>query len=293
MIYSLESKFKGAFLCGLLAENLAINSNNAYSLNLQLFPSFNIAVEGLKNIVNNQGLNLNLWFEYLREKRTENLRSNQPINTSCMAIINLPFFLFYHENSAALNDNLEKTIKFWQDKNISTENISLWGYIIKVVLDNISYCKNIVDKTIKIMTKNQLFIPDILLKISNFIDQKTPFAQVSKYLAHNCNQNSRAIFQALYCFASIPNDFSACILRALKNDYQPKTTAILTGILWGLHNSFYNIPLTWRLSLKTSSLAIEINKLCEHLFALWTGNYNSSRINPHQACYSPYIVQAR
>jgi hypothetical protein len=293
MIYSLASRFKGALLGCLISETLENNHNNLDFSGYQPSAPFQIAIFGTKSIIDYGELNLKSWLINLSNNQVNCLKLKNTANSSQTAIASIPVALFYYQNLTNLTNNLQLAMDLWQDPDLSRENVLLWGYVIKIILDNELSPHQIISQIKAVMEKKQLSLPDILLQIDSYIQQKSPLAQLSHYLDSNYHPNLGAIAQSLYFFATIPDDFRLCLERTLQTSYQPKLTATLTATLLGLYNSDNNIPLSWRLSLKESPWGQKIETLSENLLAVWSGSYHLKKINSDQACYSPGVIQAR
>jgi hypothetical protein len=293
MIYSLVSRFKGGLVGALLGENLASNQGN---INLSAYqPSYplQVAMAAAKSTINCGRLDLKSWLINLGNSQGGCLQKKNTANSSQTAIASLPIALFCYENLTNLQENLQLAINLWQRPDLEAENVLIWGYTINIILQNQLNVNQLVSQIRAIMDIKQLSMPKLLTDIDIYIQHKSPLAEVANYLHRNCNPHGGAIAQALYCFATVPNDFGLCVKRALQSNYQPQLTATLAGSLSGLYNSYTNIPWPWRAQVKQSALGKEMEGLSERLFAVWSGCYQPEEIAHHQACYAPGMIQAR
>lgn len=271
MIYLLQDRFKGALLGALLGENLALNEGKLNFSLYQLSLALQLAIAGGESIINYKDLNIKSWLINLTNNQVSYGKFKTAMGSGETAIANIPVALFYYENLTNLTENLKLGINLWQDPSLPLENVLWWGYVIKIILENKFFPNQIISQIKGIMEEKQLVMPEILLQIDNYIEQKYSLHQVSKYLSRNCNYQEVAMAQALYCFATIPDDFRLCLQRTLKTTYQPQLTATLTSTLLGLYNGYSNIPLDWRFSLQESLWGKQIEILSENLVAVWCG----------------------
>ena len=293
MNYSLVSRFKGGLLGALLGENLASNQG---IINLSSYqPSYplQIAMAAAKSTIDCSRLDLKSWLITLGNSQVGCLQKRNTASSSQTAIASLPIAIFCYENLTSLNENLQLAIDLWQHPDLEAENVLIWGYAIKIILQNQVNINQLIKQITAIMEVKQLSVPKVLARIDGYIQKQSPLAEVANYLHRNCNNHFGAIAQALYCFTTVPDDFGLCLKRTLQSNYQTQLTATLVGSLSGLYNSYTNIPWDWRSQVKQSALGKEMERLSESLFALWSGCYQPEWIDDHHACYSPGIIQAR
>ena len=293
MNYSLVSRFKGGLIGALLGENLASLQG---SINLSSHqPSYplQIAMAATKSTIDCSRLDLKSWLITLGNSQVGCLQKRNTANSSQTAIASLPLAIFCYENLTDLNKNLQLAIDLWQHPEGGAENVLIWGYAIKIILQDQVNINHLIKQITAIMAGKQLSMPKILPEIDSYIQHKSPIAEVANYLHRNCNPHFGAIAQALYCFMTVPDDFDLCLKRTLQSNYQTRLTATLVGSLSGLYNSYTNIPWPWRVQVKQSALGKEMERLSESLFALWSGCYQTELRDHGHACYSAGIIQAR
>lgn len=282
MIFSCLSKFKGALIGALIGENLAINQGK---INFDLYePSSGLkkAMLGIKTLNNYSHLDFQSWLTNLDKNQVDLLKIKNSNNMSEIIISILPLTLFYYKNLDNITENLYVIESLCFDADFSRENLLIWVYIIKILLENQFNINHLIDVIKPLMNLEKSLNMEILSKIDSYLKTKSTLIEVSDYLQDNCDPNSMAIFQALYCFMAIPNDFSFCLKRCLYTKNQTQLTTTLTGILLGLYNSYDNVPFSWRLKIQQSLKGKEMLECSEVLFATWSGNYSLERINPQE-----------
>jgi ADP-ribosylglycohydrolase len=284
MIYSLESKFKGAFIGALIGENLAINQGKINLDKLDKYePSYalKMLILGTKTIKKNSQLDVKSWIINLNKNKCNLIQKKDSNYIGEMLMAIFPVTLFYYKNEQTFLENLHLIKQLFCDSDLFLENVLIWGYLVKIILENQFSISQLIDQlnTVTIIDLKKSLILEILVKIDDYIKKKSSLIEVSDYLKHNCYPNLAFVFQALYCFTSVQCDFYLSIKRSLYSKEQTQLITTLTGILLGLYNGYNQVPFNWRRKVKQSLLGQEMLELSEMLFANWSGGYFSERIN--------------
>jgi hypothetical protein len=292
MIPSLQSRFKGAIIGALIAQYQLNNNQKINDYSWDNSPYLHFTIAGLKSIINQKQFDLKSWqlnlanTGYFWEKK-------QKCSSSQTAIITLPICLFCYENFTELKENLLEVIKLCQNPDLPSENVLIWANVIKMILDNKFQPNYFIEQIIINLEIKESYLVNLLTQIQVFIREKTPLFVVSSYLQRNCESNFQGIAQSFYGFATLPNNFSLGVQRAMQTTCQPELTTILTAILLGLYLGYDHLPLIDLLGVKQLSLGKELEKLSDELFAIWGGCYSTQRILPSNPWEAVDIIQRR
>ncbi len=292
MIYSLQSRFQGAIIGALIAEYIL---HNQYSYDKNTFvisPYLQFAVAGIKSIINQKDFALQSW--QLNLANTEDFwEKKQKFTSSQTALITFPIYLFCYENFTELKENLLEVIKLCQNPDLPPENVLIWANLIKIILENKFQSDYFVEQIILNLEIKEQSLVNLLTQIQIWIREKTSLFVVSSYLQRNCEPNFLSMAQSLYCFATLPDNFSLGVQRAMRFTKQPQLTTSLTAILFGLYLGYDYLPWKDRLQVKQLSLGGELEKLSHQLFAVWRGDYLIDTFSQASPCELQGVIQAK
>jgi hypothetical protein len=268
------NQIKGAISGAIIGDNLARFPDDNFQRVIEDFsPCINIALTGIKSIVNSWEFNQKSWLMHIANDYPNYLKYKSNFNLAETAISLSPLICYSYDNERQLELDLEEGIKLWLKSEFNENVIKFWAFILTEILskkinfhreffikiDSNDY--NLTEefselKIIKEAILNQLTLTDLSSKFSQKIDPET-----------------RVIYQAIYFFISLPNDFYLSLRRSTNINYQPILTSTLTGFLLGLNNGYLAIPYKYRYHLESQTIYDQIEQLSFGLIETWTGQY--------------------
>lgn len=299
MRYSLLSQFRGALLGSLVGEILGSNKGRMPSrLLLRASPAQDnqplvapfatqlnwsqIATYGIESLIHCGRLDLEDW--QLRSSKVESLSLlKNTASSSEAALATLPIALFFHDDQGKLRQQLQQAAAHWQQTD-ENEGVLAVGYAIALALtEKLNY--NLIPQILNYLGNAQTQLGQQLQQVQNLIDKGATLNTAVHQLRLEAKLQGgtdtvSAIALAFYCFLSTPEDFRLSLSRASRIAYQPQLTSALTGALAGAYNSNIGIPIGWRLEANQINISTQRLKLSEQLFAVWSGAYGVSVIEP-------------
>jgi hypothetical protein len=284
MRYSLISRFRGtlfgAFLGGSVTSGGVIEPQN--------YPNFGrMAILGTQSLINLGRLDLDDWIARQQQASLD-------LTPTEIIIATLPVALFYHENPIKLRKNLLSLLKIWGEDPVVRDGTLAVGYTIALALTEKLDPLTLIPETIAFLQETPTSIPKKLLRIQNLLAQGAGLERVqAEFTGKETLSNTIAI--AFYCFLSTLEDFRLAVLRAThKGDSKQQathpiaySTGVITAALSGAYNTTAGMPLNWRVfflenNSPTSELTSfeEMLELADALVAVWSGLYNSIRLDP-------------
>ncbi|MGB3204861.1 MAG: ADP-ribosylglycohydrolase family protein [Crinalium sp.] len=306
MKYSLLNRFRGALLGSVLGE---MKGSQYLEQNcLELLP-VKLGAEIATNIeIKNQ-----LPWSYLAVSCAQSLIScgrldledlvkhsyyvlPEKISASCseVAIATLPVGLFFHENEVTLQQKLTIAASVLMRDCDNSLGVLAVGYAIAQALTEKLHPISLIPQILTYLDDAETPFTQQLSIVQTQLAQGAALEKVVNQLCRNGCHSTTPIALALYCFLSTPQDFRLSLLRALRTNYHPQTTAALTGALSGAYNSLLGIPLGWRIAWNYHN-KLEVIQLAESLLAVWSGvydlstNYDCDRV----AIAAPRVIQPR
>jgi len=294
MRYSLISRFRGtlfgAFLGGSLTSGGGIEPQN--------YPNFGrMAILGTQSLINLGRLDLDDWIARQQEASLD-------LTPTEIIIATLPVALFYHENPIKLRKNLLSLLKIWGEDPVVRDGTLAVGYTIALALTEKLDPLTVIPQTIAFLQETPTSIPKKLLRIQNLLAQGAGLERVqAEFTGKETLSNTIAI--AFYCFLSTLEDFRLAVLRAThKGDSKQQathptaySTGVITAALSGAYNTTAGMPLNWRvLFLENNSPTSELTSfeemlgLADALVAVWSGLYNSIRLDPKELTEEEYAI---
>jgi hypothetical protein len=271
MRYLLESRFKGAFLGGLLGETLAQSSQPQYPVIHHFAQS---VVPGATSLVKLGKFDINDWFEIYQQKFTD-------LETSQIIFATIPLSLFCHENPVKLHHNLLQILKNWDSNPEVRDSTLAIGYAIAQSLTEKLYPQTLIPQIIAFIGETPTALPQNLLKINNLLAQKAGLERVQAELGSQ-EKLSDGIALAFYYFLSTLEDFRLTLLRTIRHQENWKHNSVIhsqnisaiTAVLSGVYNSSVSIPTPWRVSLTREFSQISpMLELADALAIAWSGVY--------------------
>jgi hypothetical protein len=277
---------KGALSGAIIGETLAQEPRDYFKSDFsQISPYLTIALTGINTIINHCDLDQKSWLIHLLDTYPDYLKYKNNLNLSQTAIALIPLLLYYQENACQLEQKLTQALQLWLKPELNPNLLKLWCLIISQICQNKLGINPDNDHLFQdlINQKNLDNFPELKL-IEQCLTSKLTLTQVSIYLPEQLNSDSLAIYQALYCFYGLPDDFYLCSQRATKINQQPILTSCLTGFMLGLANGYYGIPWDYRHHLESTQFYPEIAQGSTNLVKIWQGEYLSNdmnNLNPH------------
>jgi hypothetical protein len=272
MRYLLGSRFRGAFLGGLIGETLAQSSQPKHSSAGNFAQSL---VPGATSLIKLGKFDIDDWLEIYQQKFTY-------LEPSKIIFATIPISLFFHENPVKLHQNLLRVLKDWDsDLEIRDSTLAI-GYAIAQSLTEKLHPQTLIPQIIAFIGETDTSIPQNLLKVNNLLEQRAGLERVKTELGSQ-GKLSNGIAIAFYYFLSTLEDFSLAVLRSIRHEkigqqyssnvYCPNISTI-TAILSGTYNGTTSIPVTWRLSLTRELSQIpQVLELADALATTWSGVY--------------------
>lgn len=220
--------------------------------------------------------------------------ANMSVSCSEAAIATLPVTLFFHENEVTLQQRLTMAASILMRDGDNTLGVLAVGYAIAQALTEKLHPISLIPQILTYLDDAQTPFTQQLSIVQTQLAQGASLEKVVNQLCHDGSHSTTPIALALYCFLSTPQDFRLSLLRALRTNYHPQTTAALTGALSGAYNSLLGIPLGWRIAWNCNH-KLEVIQLAERLLAVWSGVYDlSTNYDCDQvAIAAPRVIQPR
>ncbi|ABA19659.1 conserved hypothetical protein [Trichormus variabilis ATCC 29413] len=292
MRYSLVSRFRGAFVGGILGENLA---KGGVGNNREGFSNFaRTIIPGTESLIKLGKLDVDEWqIGYQKEFITS--PGNSGIENK-LIFATIPVALFFHENPVKLRQNLVRVSKIWDDAPVVRDSNLAIGYAIAQSLTEKLHLHTIIPQIISFIGETETLLPQKLLIIHKLLEEHAGLERLKAELSRE-EKLSHATAVAFYCFLSTLEDFRFSVLRSLQlESMHSQTITAITGILSGSYNSTVGIPANWQTSLlPTNSTANEETNLCQMLeladalAGVWSGVYNLP-LNSREFSESGFIM---
>ena len=272
----LVDKFPGGILGSVLGDILANNfqtqiQSKEASDSIQLSPWNQMSLSSL-NLLSRGNLGQIDWCaaysSFLPAK------FNGKIGSGELAVASLPIVLFFHDQPNVLREYLSEIAKLSQESNCFA-HLWIWSYGINLVLQEKIEAKDIITQLLNLKEAQETPFGEQLETIQKLLCEQASLKKVEQELNKKEQSNSLAIAQALYCFLSTPQQFRLCVSRSLQMKSQPYITATLTGAIAGVYNSWFGIPLDWRLHPQLSKVNAEyqVSEQVEQVINIWLGVY--------------------
>lgn len=269
------NKIKGALSGAIIGENLAKYQGNYFEHDLtEISPYLRIALSGIDTIINNYDIDQKSWLINLENTHPDYLKYKGNLSISETALAITPIILYYQENPHKLAQNLEQALQLWLKSELNPNTLKLWGLIISQICQNKLSINQNHDSLFKqlINKKNSDNFSELKL-IEKCLKNKLTLTNVSTYLLKKLESDSLAIYQAIYCFYTLPDDFYVSSHRSTKINNQSILTSSLTGFMLGLANGYYGIPFNYRHHLELTLSYPEIAQRSSNLVKIWQGEY--------------------
>ncbi|AFZ11124.1 ADP-ribosylation/Crystallin J1 [Crinalium epipsammum PCC 9333] len=306
MQYSLLNRFRGALLGSVLGEmkgsqgqdqnrlelspvRLSEEIATNIEINLQL-PWNDIAVSCAQSLIRCGRLDL----KDLVRHNYYLLPENMSVSCSEAAIATLPVGLFFHEHEVTLQQKLTIAASTLMPDCGNSLGVLAVGYAIAQALTEKLHPLSLIPQILTYLDDVQTPFTQQLSIVQTELTHGAGLEKVVNQLCRNSNHSTTPIALAFYCFLSTPQDFRLSLLRALRTNYHPQTTAALTGALSGAYNSLLGIPLGWRIACDRNN-KLEVIQLAERLLAVWSGVYDTSTTydSDQVAIAAPRVIQPR
>ena len=272
----LVDKFPGGILGSVLGDILANNfqtqiHSNSLSDSIKLSSWTQMSLESL-NLLSKDNLGKIDWFaaysSFLPAK------FNGEIGCSELAVASLPIVLFFHDQPNVLREYLSEIATLSQEPNCFAK-LWIWSYGISLVLQGNIEIKELISMLLSLKEAEKTSLGKQLETIQKLLCEQASLKQVEGKLGAKEEFNSLAMAQALYCFLSTPEQFYLSVSRSMQMKSQPQLTATLTGAIAGIYNSWFGIPIDWRLNPQLSKVNAEyqVSKQVEQVVNNWLGVY--------------------
>ncbi|MGF1486169.1 MAG: ADP-ribosylglycohydrolase family protein [Prochloraceae cyanobacterium] len=190
------------------------------------------------------------------------------------AIMSLSELLLCYDDFDLLT---EEVGKMGQYSTQIREDILIWGYALALACQQKDPPRELIDKIItKIAKKITNSRQTLLLKIQKHLQQNSSLQTFIDEISRQTESTLGAIALTIYCFATVPEDFSLCLKRAVSLGYQSSITGALTGAIAGAYNGISSIPISWRQTQSYQPDLEQINLHSRKLFAVWSGSYQNN-----------------
>lgn len=271
MRYLLGSRFRGAFLGGLLGETLAQSSQPQYSVETNFAQSI---FPGVTSLVKSGKFDIDDWLGIYQQKFTD-------LEPAKIIVATIPLSLFCHENPVKLHQNLLQILKNWDTSPEVRDSTLAIGYAIAQSLTEKLRPQTLIPQIIAFIGDTPTALPQNLLKINNLLEQRSGLERLQTELSSQENL-SDGIALAFYYFLSTLEDFRLTVLRSIRHREIWKQHSVIhsqqistiTAVLSGVYNSSISIPVHWRVSLDREFSQISpMLELADALATVWSGVY--------------------
>jgi hypothetical protein len=268
MAYSLLNRFRGTFMGVAIAESqkgiLDFGSGDSQ-----------IMMESAKSLIRCGGLNLRDWLSH--DIATQSACIS--LETGFLAL--LPIILFYHEDEYWLEKQLKLAMNQWSAAQFKESDIMVIAWAIAHVLTKKFISETTINDLIKSLEnagKPDNSQGENLAKILRLFAEYASLETAMAELNRNNHSESAAIYLALYCFLSTPEQFQVSIQRAAQTHPKLHLTTLIAAALSGAYNSHAGIPMTRQLiesnQTPPNRHKIQLFTLADRLYATWLGLYS-------------------
>ncbi len=244
-----------------------------------------IMMESAKSLIRCGGMDLRDWLPH--QIATES--GGISLATRLLAL--LPIILFYHEDEYWLEKQLKNAMNHLPAGQFKEADIMVICWAIAHVITKKRSAKTTINDLIKSI-ENAGITDDLigknLTKINGLLAECPSLATVGDRLNKNNHSESAAIYLALYCFLSTPEQFQISIQRAAQTHPEPNLTKLLTAALSGAYNSHAGITMTRQLMesnhLSPNRYNIQLITVADRLYATWLGLYSVDKHMEKNPC---------
>ncbi|MCF4968156.1 ADP-ribosylglycohydrolase family protein [Nostoc sp. CMAA1605] len=277
MRYLLGSRFRGAFLGGLLGETLAKSSHPQHPAVSNFAESL---VPGATSLVELGKFDLDNWLEIYQKKFTD-------LEPAKIIFATISLSLFCHENPVKLHQNLLQILKNCDINPEVRDSTLAIGYAIAQSLTEKLHPQTLIPQIIAFIGETTTPLPQNLLKVNNLLTKKAGL-EILQCELNSQVQLSEGVALAFYYFLSTLEDFRLTLSRTIHHQQIWKHNAvinsqdisIIAAVLSGVYNSSVSIPASWRVSLTREFSQISpMLELADALAIAWSGVYKSG-LNP-------------
>lgn len=275
MQYALLNRFQGAFLGAIVGEAIACQASpdgGRYTPTVAAPPR--LQFERFLRFY------ANTLVDPARPESPDHPILQTSLRTAEAAIALLPVFLFFHENSLKLQQNLLEVLSVWQHASVNQTELLVVGSVIAQTLLEVLDPATLTDSLLDTPSLQPLQQAQTLLGQSVGLKEA-----VKSIVSCQTPATDPAIALALYCFLSTPGEFRLSVLRAAQTGYHVPIVCALTGALSGAYNSTCGIPIEWRLALQqwisTTGETVtqtDLLQLATRLLGEWSGIYDNRRV---------------
>ncbi|MBW4421266.1 MAG: ADP-ribosylglycohydrolase family protein [Myxacorys californica WJT36-NPBG1] len=212
-----------------------------------------------------------------------------PLNTAEAAIALLPVFLFFHEDTRKLRQNVQEVLKVWQTEQPSLPYLLAIAHTIAQALLETLKAPTCIPEIVAVSGIEQGSMlglapeahvsKETLQQVQTLLAQpiglEDAVASILAVQANSARPSDACVAIALYCFLSTIGDFRLSVLRAAQAAYEAPIVCSLTGAMSGAYNSMIGIPVEWRLS--TGDTQQATLHLATQLLAQWSGVHDLKR----------------
>ncbi|PSB28114.1 ADP-ribosylglycohydrolase family protein [Stenomitos frigidus] len=221
------------------------------------------------------------------------------------ALAMLPVTLFFHDNEPSQQQRLVQTANLWRCPPGTEAGALAFSYAIAQLLQDRLDRLALVPQTVAYLKQSTANPTALLLDLMHTLEQAQTLLQqgaglhmaIEQLRARATHLDSRAIALAFYCFLSTPNDLTLSLLRAARSGVIAPVVCALTGALSGAYNSLNGLPLAWSagspMPLLWGLSDQEMNQLVAHLFAVWSGVYDTATATNRFAIAAPGVIRPR
>lgn len=291
MRYSLFSRFQAGLWGAVIGDTFSQGGGTIKQEEICLSVWSQTAIYGVQSLGQMGQLDLEDW-----QQQSQRQDLQQTASSGETAIATFAIALYYHDSLSFLRDKLSQAAPLWLHPHAQMTDVLVWGEAIALALTEKLNPAQFIPA---ILTQPEIALTPLgeqLKLIQHSLLAGTPLQSVVSSLTRFPQDSCTPIALALYCFLSTPEDFSLCVSRAVQTDYQTVVTATLAGMLSGVYNSSFALPIPWRLAVSRPPLGSEIEQLAWRLFQVWSGVYFPLELDEKlrkSAIAAPRVIQPR
>lgn len=313
MQYSLLSRFQGFLLGGVLGETVALRWSNAHSpamdnnqegaiprLTPSSLPLSDLLYASTKRLIQSQMVNQgnasispNSPSEGVTARVSPGSTGSASIplaqqvwGLQARAIVCcLPLLLFFHENSAQLQQQVRQSLTHSMAPELETEGRVIAETVVCIFQEH-RQPLTLIPTVLRRLKSVAPAIASALNQTQELLANRVGLEAAVTVLTPNAANASKPIIPialALYCWLSTPECFALSLLRAQQIAKGWALTSVLTGVFAGAYNGQLGVPLAWQRQLQGIAVEGQNGQLCslrtramnlaEDLLAVWSGCY--------------------
>lgn len=222
-----------------------------------------------------------------------------------MSLAVLPVALYFHEDEARLQQEVEQAIARWSSFQavgaIDAEKAMLPALTAATVLSLILREQFQPSLVLDQLSSRYAALEESCLLVKDLLKRQVPLLAAAKAITQRPSIELNVLTCALYAFLKVPSDFRLSTIQALQINCGTPIVAGLVGAWAGAYSGLTGIPLSWRLSNQRAELStslqlpseVELLQVSDRLLMSWAGVHPANLASEQAAFGAATVVASR